>query len=158
MITITLFVAVLLLIVSMNLFLMIKNVKNRLFLWVFIPLMLVMTGSTYFMVTDLMSQPVPYSSIRSEFKYLSHIVVDDKIYVWVMVAGQSRPWTVVMPRNPKTEENLRKAQQSNKAGHPMMGRPGKPHGDRDGTPGMESPFEFYDFAAKFYDLKNADEH
>lgn len=154
MISITLFVITLLFIVSMCLFLIIKNIKNRQFLWVFIPLMLVSTGSTYFMITDLMSQPIPYSAVTEEFQYLSHRVVGDKLFVWVMVKGKDRPWTLMMPRTQAAERALARAMNATKQGQAIMGKPKSKENNQDGTSGGESEFEFYDFSTKFFDLKN----
>ena len=125
-----------------------RNVKNRLFLAVFIPAFLLFSATTIITVHDLMGKPAEKVPAK-EWLFLDVWTDGKHIYVWHIERGKNYPETIKLPYDRDTYKQLSQAKQDRAAGKPMIGRPPQKGGvKKDGNAnesGPQAPFEMYHF-------------
>ena len=83
--------------VVLCLFTLITLVKRKSFLFVFIPLVLFLTGSVAYTYTELMGYPTT-KELPSKFLVVKHFIDEpDAIYLWVLTPGTKEPIGYELP-------------------------------------------------------------
>jgi hypothetical protein len=118
--------------------------KNMTFLFIMIPVMMILTASGVWTVSEIMAQPAAREA-KGEFQFLEYVTDGKKIYVWIVEPGKNYPVTLEMPYDKKKHEELEKGRQGKKQGKRMMGK--QTDGDGTGKPGDRSAgkLEMYEF-------------
>lgn len=111
----------LLVVASLGLALAIKNFKNSTFLFVFIPVVLILCASAIWTINGIMAQPAARNPV-GEFQFLEYATDGKKIYMWIVEPGKNYPVTIEMPYDKKKHEELEKARQGKKQGKRMLGK------------------------------------
>ena len=83
--------------VVLCLFTLITLVKRKSFLFVFIPLVLFLTGSVAYTYTELMGYPTT-KELPSKFLVVKHFIDEpDAIYLWILTPGIKKPIGYELP-------------------------------------------------------------
>ena len=130
---------------AIALYLLVRNVRNGVFLFLFIPAVLLFASTTVVSVHDLMGKPT--SRLPGKPWIFLDVWTDGKvIYVWHLPRGQSYPETFKLPYERETFKKLQEAKRGRDAGKTTLGRPldGKEQG-KVGDEESKAPFTLYDF-------------
>ena len=96
------------------LFTLITLVKRKSFLFVFIPLVLFLTGSVAYTYTQLMGYPTT-KELPSKFLVVKHFIDEpDAIYLWVLTPGIKKPIGYELPYSKKLHRLISKMMQKAK--------------------------------------------
>ena len=90
------------------LFTLITLVKRKSFLFVFIPLVLFLTGSVAYTYTQLMGYPTT-KELPSKFLVVKHFIDEpDAIYLWILTPGTKEPIGYELPYSKKLHRLISK--------------------------------------------------
>jgi hypothetical protein len=104
------------------LWVLIEQRKKAIFLFLFIPLFLILTASTYFTVNALFGYPIK-GPLPAKFMYLAHLVVEpDDIYFWIIVPGETEPRSYNIQYNKRLHRQAGEAQKMTAKGNYVMGQ------------------------------------
>ena len=93
------------------LFTLITLVKRKSFLFVFIPLVLFLTGSVAYTYTELMGYPTT-KELPSKFLVVKHFIDEpDAIYLWVLTPGIKEPIGYELPYSKELHRLISKMMQ-----------------------------------------------
>ena len=96
------------------LFTLITLVKRKSFLFVFIPLVLFLTGSVAYTYTQLMGYPTT-KELPSKFLVVKHFIDEpDAIYLWVLTPGTKEPIGYELPYSKELHRLISKMMQKAK--------------------------------------------
>ena len=96
------------------LFTLITLVKRKSFLFVFIPLVLFLTGSVAYTYTQLMGYPTT-KELPSKFLVVKHFIDEpDAIYLWVLTPGIKEPIGYELPYSKELHRLISKMMQKAK--------------------------------------------
>ena len=96
------------------LFTLITLVKRKSFLFVFIPLVLFLTGSVAYTYTELMGYPTT-KELPSKFLVVKHFIDEpDAIYLWVLTPGTKEPIGYELPYSKELHRLISKMMQKAK--------------------------------------------
>lgn len=111
----------LIVIVSIVLWVAIRNYKNFLLMFFLIPLALYSGWTVYATVDKLLGYPV-IENFEKDTLYISHFEnpnVAEWIYVWVLKPGEDKPKAIMIPNSEENQEQLSEAEQKSSEGVPQ---------------------------------------
>ena len=104
----------LIMIAVLCLFTLITLVKRKSFLFVFIPLVLFLTGSVAYTYTQLMGYPTT-KELPSKFLVVKHFIDEpDAIYLWILTPGIKEPIGYELPYSKELHRLISKMMQKAK--------------------------------------------
>lgn len=108
-------------IVSVVLWVAIRNYKNFILMFFLIPLALFSGWTVYTTVDKLLGYPT-IDLFEKDTLYLSHFEnpdIEEWVYVWVLKPGESKPKAIMIPATEKNKDKLAQAEQETSAGVPI---------------------------------------
>lgn len=152
-----LFTITLLLVIFVSLYAIIVSGKNYKMLLFIVPLFSVLTATSFYTFNYVIGRPVDGKYLNKEFRYLGHIITQEKIYMWAKVDGKDYPETFVFAYSQKLHEQLQDAENAKKQGKGVKGT-AKPTDNitDENRIGIEGDMQFYDLSQTFLLRKNQD--
>lgn len=108
-------------IVSVVLWVAIRNYKNFILMFFLIPLALFSGWTVYTTVDKLLGYPV-IDLFEKDTLYLAHFEnpdVEEWVYVWVLKPGESKPKAIMIPATEQNKDKLAQAEQETSEGVPI---------------------------------------
>lgn len=131
-------------IVSVVLWVAIRNYKNFILMFFLIPLALFSGWTVYTTVDKLLGYPT-IDLFEKDTLYLSHFEnpdIEEWIYVWVLKPGEAKPKAIMIPATEKNKDKLAQAEQETSQGVPIYM---EVQVDGQGQTSGEAEINIYDF-------------
>ena len=138
-------------IVSVVLWVAIRNYKNFILMFFLIPLALYSGWTVYTTVDKLLGYPT-IDLFEKDTLYLSHFEnpdIAEWVYVWVLKPGEAKPKAIMIPATEKNKDKLAQAEQETSQGVPIYM---EVQVDGQGQTSGEAEINIYDFQSNWDDV------
>ena len=139
-------------IVSVVLWVAIRNYKNFILMFFLIPLALYSGWTVYTTVDKLLGYPT-IDIFEKDTLYLSHFEnpdIAEWVYVWVLKPGEAKPKAIMIPATEKNKDKLAQAEQQTSEGVPIYM---EVEVDGQGQTSGEAEINIYDFQSNWDDVE-----
>ena len=139
-------------IVSVVLWVAIRNYKNFILMFFLIPLALFSGWTVYTTVDKLLGYPT-VDLFEKDTLYLSHFEnpdIAEWIYVWVLKPGEAKPKAIMIPATEKNKDRLAEAESQTSQGVPIYM---EVEIDGQGETAGEAEINIYDFQSNWDDVE-----
>ena len=139
-------------IISVVLWVAIRNYKNFILMFFLIPLALYSGWTVYTTVDKLLGYPT-IDIFEKDTLYLSHFEnpdIAEWVYVWVLKPGEAKPKAIMIPATEKNNDKLAQAEQQTSEGVPIYM---EVEVDGQGQTSGEAEINIYDFQSNWDDVE-----
>lgn len=139
-------------IVSVVLWVAIRNYKNFVLMFFLIPLALYSGWTVYTTVDKLLGYPT-IDLFEKDTLYLSHFEnpdIEEWVYVWVLKPGEAKPKAIMIPATEKNKDKLAEAESQTSKGVPIYM---EVEIDGQGETAGEAELNIYDFQSNWDDVE-----